>query len=53
MIPTLAFLERVMTDAAEIKRIVDERPDLQSLYARAIGLYHEITEKALANEQKS
>ena len=49
----LAFLDRVMSDASTIKRIVDERPDLQPLYARAVGLYNEITRKALENERNS
>jgi hypothetical protein len=49
----IEFLEEVMRDAEEIKRYVDKRPDLQSLYARVVGLYGEITEKALENEQGS
>lgn len=49
----IKHLELVMEDAREIKRLVDERPDLQALYARAIGLYGEITKKALENEQAS
>jgi hypothetical protein len=49
----IEFLEEVMRDAEEIKRYVDKRPDLQSLYARVVGLYGEITEKALENEQRS
>lgn len=42
-----------MRDAEQIKRFVDKRPDLQSLYTRAVGLYQEITRKALENEQGS
>jgi hypothetical protein len=49
----IKHLELVMEDAQEVKRLVDERPDLQGLYARAIGLYGEITKKALENEQAS
>jgi hypothetical protein len=49
----IKHLELVMEDAQEVKRLVDERPDLQELYARAIGLYGEITKKALENEQAS
>jgi hypothetical protein len=49
----LEFLEEVLQDAEEMKRFVDERPDLQDLYARAVGLYQEITKKALDNEQGS
>ncbi len=47
----VAHLESVLTDSEEIKRLVDARPDLQDLYTRAITLYHEITRKALENEQ--
>jgi hypothetical protein len=46
------YLEAVLADAEDIKRYLDERPDLQGLYARAVGLYHEITQKALENEQR-
>jgi hypothetical protein len=51
--PDLDFLERVMKDAGEIQRLVERRPDVQPLYARAVDLYHEITAKALENEKKS
>lgn len=46
-------LREVMRDAEGIKRFVDQRPDLQQIYVRAIGLYQEITQKALENEQGS
>jgi hypothetical protein len=47
----LAHLQTVMEDAEHVKRYVDQRPDLQSLYTRAVALYSEITKKALENEQ--
>ncbi|WPL15160.1 hypothetical protein Thiowin_00040 [Thiorhodovibrio winogradskyi] len=47
------FLARVFEDAQRIKPLVDQRPDLQSLYSRAIDLYHGITERALANEERA
>jgi hypothetical protein len=47
----IEHLSLVMTDTEEIKRYVDQRPDFQALYTRAVGLYHEITKKALENEQ--
>jgi hypothetical protein len=47
------FLARVFEDAQQIKGLVDERPDLQGLYSRAVSLYHEITELALRNEERS
>lgn len=49
----IAFLERVMSDAEEINRLVDMRPEFTLLYGRAVSLYQEITRKALENEQKS
>lgn len=47
----IAHLELVMADAQEVKRYVDQRPDVQKLYSRAVALYGEITKKALENEQ--
>jgi len=47
----LEYLEEVLADAEEVKRFVNVRPDLQGIYTRAVGLYHEITQKALENEQ--
>ena len=48
----LEHLEAVLNDSEEIKRLVDQRPDLQGLYTKAVSLYHEITRKALENEQQ-
>lgn len=47
----IEFLETVLKDAAEVKLYVDRAPKYQALYARVVGLYGEITEKALENEQ--
>jgi hypothetical protein len=47
----IEFLEEVLKDAEEIKPYVDRRPEYQTLYTRAIGLYGEITKKGLENEQ--
>jgi acyl CoA:acetate/3-ketoacid CoA transferase len=47
----LDHLKEVMQDAEHIARFVDQRPDLQDLYTRAISLYQEIAQKALENEQ--
>ncbi len=49
----IRFLEEVMSDTETIKRYVNARPDLQRIYSRAVALYHEITTKALENEQKA
>lgn len=47
----LAFLKQVFDDARHISTLVHKHPEWQSLMARAITLYKEITDKALANEQ--
>ena len=47
----LAFLKQVFDDAQSIKPLVDRHPEWQSLVSRAITLYKEITDKALANEE--
>lgn len=49
----LEYLENVLQDTEEVKRLVDKRPDLQDLYTKAVSLYTEITKKALENEQGS
>ncbi len=48
----IEHLEQMMADAEAVRHYVDKRPDLQDLYARGVSLYHEITTKALENEQK-
>ena len=47
----IEFLETVLKDAAEVKTYVDRAPKYQTLYTRVVGLYGEITRKALENEQ--
>lgn len=47
----LAFLKQVFDDAQHIGALAHKRPEWQSLMTRAIALYKEITDKALANEQ--
>lgn len=49
----LDHLKQVMQDAEQIARFVDQRPDLQDLYVRAICLYQDITRQALDNEQSA
>ncbi len=49
----IEFLEHVMHDSQEIKKLADQRTDLQDLYTRAIDLYSEIMDKALENEKKT
>jgi len=49
----LAFLKEVLEDAHYINPLVQKHPEWQPLVARALHLYKEITEKALANEEES
>jgi hypothetical protein len=49
----LAHLNAVLEDAENMKRFVDQRPDVQGIYTRAVALYQEITKKALENEQSA
>ena len=48
----LQFLKTVFEDAGGAQTLAAKHPDLQPLVARLIGLYSEITTKALENEQK-
>ncbi len=47
----IAFLEEVFAGSAQLKPMLDTHPEWQELAARMIGLYGEITAKALENEQ--
>jgi hypothetical protein len=47
----IAFLEEVFAGSAQLKPMLDSHPEWQDLAARMIGLYGEITAKALENEQ--
>jgi hypothetical protein len=47
----IAFLEEVFANTAQMKPMLDTHPEWQELVARMLGLYKEITEKALENEQ--
>jgi hypothetical protein len=47
----LAFLKQVFDDAQHINTFVRKHPEWQPLVARAIALYKDITDKALANEK--
>ncbi len=46
-----AYLGEVLEDAEQAKLLVDRHPEYQDLYARAVHLYNQITEKALENEK--
>jgi hypothetical protein len=47
----LTFLNQVIEDAQYIKPLADKHPEWQLLVARAMDMYKQITERALANEQ--
>lgn len=46
----IAFLEEVFAGSAQLKPMLDAHPEWQELAARMVGLYGEITAKALKNE---
>lgn len=47
------FLREVLERAEDVHPFVTDDPVSQELYAKAIHLYHEITEQGLLNEQQS
>jgi hypothetical protein len=47
----LAFLEEVMADAVSNAPRLSGHPEYQALAGKVVGLYKEISEKALANEK--
>jgi hypothetical protein len=48
----LDFLKEVFADTGQLKPLMDRHPEYQGLVARVLHLYHEITAKALENEQR-
>ncbi|MGD8629401.1 MAG: hypothetical protein PVH38_05800 [Gammaproteobacteria bacterium] len=49
----LAFLDNVFKDTQSNRAMLEKYPAWQPLAARMIGLYNEITTKALENEEAS
>ena len=49
----LIFLEEVFADYNKIKPLLDRHPEYQSLAARMVHLYKEITDKALENQNST
>lgn len=47
----IELLEQIFKDANTIKPLLDRHPEWQPLAARMIGLYKDITDKALENEK--
>lgn len=46
----IAFLEEALADAKRLLPYSDRDPEYQSIAARVVHLYHEITTRALTNE---
>ncbi len=47
----IAFLERVFEDAVANRSKWEQHPELAEIISKVAALYHEITAKALENEQ--
>jgi hypothetical protein len=47
----IAFFNEIFQDSSFRRATVDTHPEFQDIVARITHLYHEITERALANEQ--
>jgi hypothetical protein len=45
------FLADVAADLGTLKGFLERHPEYEALVVKSIGLYNEITEKAIANEQ--
>jgi len=49
----LSFLKEVSADATRIEPLMDKSPQYQSLFIKLVGLYEDISNKALENEKSS
>jgi len=49
----ITFLNTVIHDAQQSKKLIDRHPDWQTFCANVVHLYETITEKALDNEKGS
>ena len=47
----IQFLEEVFADAQHVSGLIERNPEWQELAAKMVGLYKEITDKALENEK--
>ncbi len=47
----LQFLELILAETKEAEPLIDKFPELHETVGKAIGLYHEVTTKAVENEQ--
>ena len=49
----LRHLQEMLSDANQVKALVERHPEYQDLAARVLHLYKQITEKALTNEKSA
>ena len=49
----IEFLEELFKRAEHLKPLVDRHPEYQEVYARAVHLYKQISDQAVANEKYS
>ncbi len=47
----LTHLQEMLSDANQLRPLIEQHPEYQSLAARVLSLYSEITQKALDNEK--
>lgn len=47
----IQFLEEVFADARELMPLIERHPEAEPLAAKMLHLYHEITARALKNEE--
>jgi hypothetical protein len=48
----IRFLQDVFDDAQTARSLLARHPELEDIASKVVALYHEITSKALENEQK-
>lgn len=49
----IEFLEEVFSDAGKAEALIERHPQYKEIAVKIIGLYNEITTKALENEKNS
>ncbi len=49
----MAFLKEVFNDAQHVKKYIDRHPEYEEAAAQAMGLYSDIMDKAMENEENA
>ena len=49
----IEYLEEVFSDAGKLEALIERHPEYKEIAAKVVGLYNEITSKALENEKNS